>query len=131
LGIRYIDRFLGKSIQKIPHYIRPQLRILQGLNGESVDIEYSVSDSLMRIGPQEFIQVKTGALPPMGAFDPSLQPVAENSWMLDIDVFALQPDVIFDSSLLNSTLRRFSGHAHSLFRFATTPDFIKDHERAD
>ena len=120
VGLRYIDRLTGGYVGRVNEYVVPQLRVLHGSVDESLVLEHSVSDSMIRISDDERLQVRSGMLPPNGSFDPALAPVPEQTWVLDLDVFTVQAGFAFDPDELTSRLRRYADHAYSFFRFATT-----------
>jgi uncharacterized protein (TIGR04255 family) len=123
VGLRYVDRLRGDQLRRINEYVVPQLRILHGSVGEGLSLVHSVSDTLVRIGENEMMQIRSGLLPPNGSFDPALPPMAEPTWVLDLDVFTVQGGFAFDPSSLSDRLRRYADHAYSFFRFATTDAF--------
>jgi len=131
VGLRYIDRFSGESISEVPGYFSPTLKMLHGHIGEGLNLEYSVSDSVIKISRNVNLQVKSGLLPPMGGFDPALAPIPEPSWVLDLDIYTTQGGMAFDPDQLYETTERFAGIIHSFFRFATTDEFISSHRKME
>lgn len=126
VGIRYIDRLSGADLSRLAEYVLPQLRVLYGAVGDGLSVEHSVSDTLIRVGNDEGIQVRSGLLPPNGAFDAAVSPLPEPAWLLDIDVFTVHGGFAFDPSPLASRLRTYADHAYSFFRYATTDTFQSD-----
>lgn len=125
VGLRYIDRFEGPQLDHIEEYVVPPLRVLHGLIGDGLSLESSVSDSVIVLGGDERLKVRSGLLPPGAGFDTALPPVTTPSWLLDLDVFTLQAGFPFDAAALDERLRRYADHVHSFFRWATTDAFIK------
>ena len=123
VGLRYISRLTGDDLGRIGEYIEPEFRVLHGAIGDGLSLEHSVSDSVLRIADDERMQIRSGLLPPGGGFDPSLAPLPEPSWLLDLDVFTVQGGFPFHPPALAARLRRYAEHAYSFFRYATTDDF--------
>ena len=129
IGLRYIDRLTGEDLGRLNAYIAPELCVLYGALGEELGLEHSVSDSVIRIGDNERMQVRSGLLPPNGSFDPALPPLGEPSWLLDLDVFTVQGGIEFQPTDMGDRLRRYADHAYAFFRFATTDLFQEEFRR--
>lgn len=129
VGLRYIDRFEGPLLDRMHEYVVPPLRVLHGLIGDGLSSESSVSESVIVLGDDERLKVRSGLLPPGAGFDPVVQPLSTPSWLLDLDVFTLQAGFPFDTAALDERLRRYADHVHSFFRWATTDAFITAFQR--
>jgi uncharacterized protein (TIGR04255 family) len=127
VGLRYIDRLLGDSLQELPRFVIPQLCGLYGAVQDDLALVHSVTDSMIDIGPAERLQVKSGVLPGGMAFDPVLPPVGEPSWLLDMDVFTTAAGFPFEPPALAQRLRGYAETAYAFFRFATTEAFQEHH----
>lgn len=123
VGIRYIDRLSGASVEKVPTYVLPELRALVGCVELPLSLQHSLTESQIEIGPAERMLVRSGLLPAGGALDPALPPVGEPSWVLDMDVFTTQAGFAFEADELAQRLRRYAQTAYAFFRFATTDAF--------
>jgi uncharacterized protein (TIGR04255 family) len=131
VGLRYIDRLTGSSLDKLDEWVIPQLQSLYGSVDEGLKVEHSVTDAVIHVSPTDRLQVRSGMLGPNSAFDPALPPVNEPSWLLDIDIFTVQAGFPFDANGLASKLRNYAETAYGLFRFATTDRFQADHAGAE
>jgi uncharacterized protein (TIGR04255 family) len=129
VGLRYIDRLTGDQLVELSRYVVPQLRVLHGSVSQGLPLEYSVSDTLIRIADDERLQARSGLLPPNGGFDPALPPLNEPSWVLDLDVFTVLGGFPFDPAALGDRLRRYADYAYAFFRFATTDTFQAEFSR--
>jgi uncharacterized protein (TIGR04255 family) len=127
VGMRYIDRLAGDSLGRLDALVIPQLRGLHGSVDDATPLVHSVTDSQIVISDTERLQVRSGFLPPGGAFDPSLPPLAESSWILDMDVFTTTGGFPFEPENLSARLREYADTAHSFFRFAVTDAFLDLH----
>ena len=130
VGLRYVDRLQGEALARLGDYINPALRVLHGMVGAGLEVEHSVSDTLIRLADDARLRVRSGLLPPGGSFDPAVPPVAEPSWVLDLDVFTVRGGFPFESERLDERLRRYAAHMYSFFRFATTAAFREDFKAA-
>lgn len=130
VGMRYIDRLSGATLERLEEFVIPELRGLHGAIEQPLVLNHSVTDSVIIIGENEHLQVKSGFLPPGGAFDPSLPPLPEPSWILDMDVFTTAGGFAFDPEALTERLREYAETAYCFFRFATTEAFQELHQQS-
>ena len=71
------------------------------------------------------IQGRWGKLPPNTTHDPnSLDPVAEPSWVLDLDMFTSEPQPFASAELLQ-TATDFAECLYWLFRQMVTNEFLR------
>lgn len=125
-GLRYVDRFEGRMLDRLGDYVISPLQVLYGSVDENLTLQHSVSDSEILLGDSERLRVRSGFLPPGGVFDPALPPVPAASFLLDLDVFTEQGGLAFDPEALDERLRRYADHVHSFFRWAVTRTFINE-----
>jgi len=130
VGLRYVDRLHGATLEHLDEYVNPRLRVLHGAVGQGLTVEYSASDTLIQVADDERLKVRSGLLPPGGVFDPVLQPLPEPSWVLDLDMFTTQSGFAFDPAVLNERLRRYADHIYAFFRWATTDAFQREFQDA-
>ena len=123
VGLRYIDRVCDEAdLERLDNYLNPRLRVLDGAVASPLTVEYSISDTILRIAEDERLKVRSGLLPPRAVFDPVIAPIDTPSWVLDLDIFTtgrypLLPDK------LDERLSRYAEHIYSFFRWATTDEF--------
>jgi uncharacterized protein (TIGR04255 family) len=127
VGLRYIDRLSGDALVRVPDYIIPELRALFGCVEAPLAIHHSLTESQIELGVGEQMLVRSGLLPAGGAIDPSLPPIDQPSWILDMDVFTTSGGFAFEPAELTARLRRHAEAAYSFFRFATTEKFQEAH----
>lgn len=127
VGIRYIDRLTGPTVEQVPSYVIPELGALVGCVEAPLWLHHSITESQIEIGPNERVLVRSGLLPAGSSFDPALQPVGEPSWVLDMDVFTTQASFAFEPDELTHRLRRYAETVYSFFRYATTTAFQEAH----
>ncbi|SDH33591.1 TIGR04255 family protein [Sinosporangium album] len=125
LGIRYINRLAGQYwLAELPKLVQPEV-----LGGLAVPLEGS---STLRVSLTETvfqndargIQAKWGVLPKDTFVDPSLPPIADVSWILDLDSFS-QRQREFDVDELSDELRDLAAQAYRMFRWAVKDEFIE------
>jgi uncharacterized protein (TIGR04255 family) len=127
VGIRYIDRLTGASLEKVPTYVIPQLATLVACIESPLQLQHSIIESQIEIGEGERMVVRSGLLPPGAALDPALLPVGEPSWILDMDVFTTLAGFAFEPDDLSQRLRHYAESVYAFFRFATTEAFQDAH----
>jgi uncharacterized protein (TIGR04255 family) len=127
VGIRYIDRLAGASVEQVPNYVIPELSALVGRVDLPLVLQRSITESQIEIGTEERMLVRSGLLPAGVAFDPALQPVSEPSWVLDMDAFTTQAGFAFEPAELSQRLHRYAEVIYAFFRFATTDAFQDAH----
>ena len=88
LGVRYIDRMTGASIDSIDKLVRPEMLGVAGTAAGKLAM--SISEALFDIPDQSAqMRARWGLLPDGGTFDPAaIEPINERSWILDLDVFS-------------------------------------------
>jgi len=86
-----------------------------------------VTDSVIKISPSEVLQVRSGLLPAGAGFDPALKPLADTSWVLDMDAYTTEAGFPFDPDALTTELRSFGETTYAFFRWATTDAFAAEH----
>lgn len=119
VGVRYINRFVGSNLENITKIMTPSLCVLYGSVADGLEVEHTLSDTLLRTAADELLRARSGLLPANGSFDLAIQPVDEKSWVLDIDMFTERTNVAFDLEGVCEQIRRYSNRAYSFFRYAT------------
>lgn len=127
VGLRYIDRLAGDALGRVPAYMAPALVGMLGAVDPDLTILQSVTQSQIQVDANELITVNSGLLPPNAVVDATVPPLAEPSWLLDIDVATIRVDDPFDPEQITASIRTFAEHAYYFFRFATTDAFLHAH----
>lgn len=127
LGVRYVNRFVGEQLLgNLPAYIRREALGMAELSyvhraalGQYIALaQFKVADAVMI--------VRTAYLPPSVTIDPSVPPIPEKSWLLDLD---MATDLVspgeFDAKTLAVLGEEYSRHIYRFFRWAVTPELIR------
>jgi uncharacterized protein (TIGR04255 family) len=131
VGLRYLDRLdSSDDLEHLDDYVNPRLRVLLGAVNSEIEVEHSVSESVLRLSANERLHARGGILPPGGIFDPILPPLPDKSWVLDLDIFTVEAGFPFEPAALQERLMRYGDHVHSFFRWAMTTKFVEDFSRA-
>lgn len=124
-GLRYIDRFAIKEAQEISKLVRPEIA---GIAVTELG-EYArqiINESLFIIPESdEQIIARWGIVPAGVSLDSdAIEPVAELSWMLDLDM-SLSKNREFSVDLIMEEANRFAERNYTFFRWAVTDEFLR------
>ena len=125
LGVRYIDRITGSSVDDIDRLVRPEMLGVAGTAAGKL-ANLSISEALFDLPTRPAqMRARWGLLPKGGTVDPAaIEPIDERSWILDLDIFSLDSRS-FDSARLLSDTRFFAERGYSFFRWAVTEEFLR------
>ena len=124
-GLRYIDRLIGPDLQNISSLVKPEMAGLMAAEFREY-IHQTVNESLFVLPNRgEKIIARWGLIPGGATFDPdAIEPVAEASWILDIDM-SLSKNREFCIEELISEGRCFAERIYTFFRWAVKDDFLR------
>ena len=124
-GLRYIDRIIVNSPNDISPLVRAE--VLGFIASKAAThLQHSLSESVFAV-EQNRLLARWGTLPPNTTYDAAaLEPVAQRSWVLDLDLFrdTAQPFAVEE---LVREARRFAERIYAVFRWAVTPEFLRRH----
>ena len=128
LGVRYVNRFVGEPwLKDLTKYIRKEALGLAQLNfaSDQAVIAQYVAYAQFLINDAALL-VRTAYLPPNATVDPSVAPISDASWLLDLDM-STTPTAPgkFDSAQLSALGEEHAAHIYRFFRWAITPELIK------
>ena len=124
LGVRYIDRLTGAALSSLHHVVNPALLGVLGTEAGR-HARVAVSECLFDL-PDEGGQLLTrwGMVPAGATIDPgAIEPLAEPSWVLDIDAFR-SGERRFAASEVAGEAVRLAERAYAFFRWSVTDAFI-------
>jgi uncharacterized protein (TIGR04255 family) len=125
LGVRYIGRITGDSVDEIETLVRPEVR---GISGTSIGSRavHALSETMFELEGARFV-ARWGRLSPGKTIDPTaIEPINEKSWILDLDMFSAAP-VKFAVDQVVEDARRYAERAYAFFRWAVTDEFLRRH----
>ncbi len=123
LGVRYIDRIDEEHLDSIGQLVRPEvLGPMTVTDSSDVRLQHSLSDCQYQFSDNTEMRARWGLLPPKATFDPAIDPIESNSWVLDLD--ASHGERTFDPVAILSQVRLFSDRIYRYFRWATTDQFL-------
>jgi len=127
LGIRYIDRVTGDQVHEIEKLVRKE--ILGILATPAVDYaQHALSESIFNV-PDSKAQMlaRWGRLPSDSTPDPgAIEPVSGQTWILDIDMFCVEPRPFDPGKLIDET-RIYAERIYAFFRWSVTDAFLRQY----
>lgn len=125
LGVRYIARITGAMVDDIAELVIPEVRGILGTDAAK-HAHHAMSETLFAVDDARIL-ARWGRLPPGVTTDPAaIEPVAETSWILDLDVFG--PSAMpFEVSAIVAKATEFSARQYAIFRWAVTGEFLRRH----
>ncbi|WP_081639715.1 TIGR04255 family protein [Actinomadura flavalba] len=128
IGIRYTNRLTRSNLlEYLDSAIKPEA--LGGLAipiSQDVQRNHAICDALFHLKGGS-IQARWGLLPPGGVMDPAISPVAQESWVLDLDSFA-ETRSVADTAAIATELQSLAEQAYRMFRWIVTDKFIEEHK---
>ena len=126
LGLRHIDRLTGEAVRRIGELVQPGVLGILRPEGGPPDALREATAHLMTqaqfVAEEGTIQGRWGNLPANATYDPdALQAIGEPCWVLDLDMFSLQP-IPFKPDSLVSTTEAFAKRTYSVFRQMVTEE---------
>lgn len=122
LGVRYIDRITGDAVDDITKLVRPEVRGITGTIAAKHAV-HAISESMFEL-PNARVLARWGCLPPGATVDPAaIEPDAEKSWILDLDMFSDAP-MPFVVEHVVAEAQRYAERIYTVFRWAVTDDFL-------
>jgi uncharacterized protein (TIGR04255 family) len=128
IGMRYIDRVVGKPYENIDGLVRPDiLGIAQPPLRQHM--RSTLTEATLRVSEGEML-LRWGIMPANGTIDPTvLKPIAELSWILDIDVFSGEQRP-FSKETLGTAFQALAERAYAVFRYTITKRFLETYGSA-
>ncbi len=123
VGVRYVSRVTGADfINDLPTYL--QREMLGGTQlplAPDVGLAQSVWDVAIPWEDHNVVRIRTGIVGPGVVTDPAIQPVSEQSWLLDIDAFNQKYRAIDQADEIAEGLAE---NQYQLFRSIVTDEFL-------
>lgn len=129
LGVRYIDRMTGNAARRADKLLAQKVVGVASRSPNQPDglgnaIVHLMTQAQLQAPDGNFVLARWGKLPPNTTHDQNvLDPVAETSWILDMDMYTSRPSEFATTALID-TARSFAECLYWLFREMVTDDFL-------
>lgn len=126
IGIRYVDRI--NNVADIAKLVRPEVLGVSEmkLGRDDVRRAHAISDLLYEVPPDSRLHARWGRIPSGLTFDPAIDPVDNDSWVLDLDQFTRSP-VEWDVDAVADRAREFCDGIYRYFRWVVSDEFLRQH----
>ncbi|MET9041727.1 TIGR04255 family protein [Streptomyces sp. NPDC004362] len=130
IAVRYTNRLAGAAtLTQLTKLVQPEFLGLVGAPmGSGTQLSYALSQSLLSFEGAAKLLVQFGLLPEDGTFDPTLPPIGEQNYVLDLDSYEEFPDprqaLRGEADAVSKAAIACAERAHTLFRWAVTEEFL-------
>lgn len=125
VGWRYINRITDESVLAcLDRLVRPE--ILGGIPavlGTDVLLTQGISEFIYAMDEVNGLQARWGIVPGGVAIDPTMAPVPQPSWLLDLDAFRTGR-IETPPESVRTQLHEMGERAYQYFRWVVTPEFL-------
>lgn len=124
-GLRYIDRVVGQEVGDIARLVRPEMIGILA-TPMAAYAQQLLSASLFTIpGTKAQLLARWGQIPSHHTVDhTAIEPVADPSWILDLDMFSMGP-YLFKTEVLIAEARTYAERIYTFFRWAVSDEFLR------
>lgn len=125
IGVRYLNRITDQDhLARIDELVIPELLGHQALRPAAADVHVvqALTQSLFQV-VSGHLQARSGILAGGESIDPSIDPIADQSWVLDIDSFC-QNEVLFTVDNVLHDAGRLSDAAYDFFKLVIQQGFL-------
>jgi uncharacterized protein (TIGR04255 family) len=123
LGVRYVDRISGEHFPSFDLLIKKEF-LGSALASLKSHLRHSLNEASFSVEEGELL-LRWGVMAAGMSPDPgAISPLAEESFVLDIDVWSSVQQK-FESNDLSAAFQKLAERAYSVFRFAVTDEFLK------
>lgn len=125
IGVRYIDRIRGDNLRELPNLVTPQVAGIMASNIANA-VSLSITESLFDLPDGSGrVLARWGMVPPNMTIDPAaVEPIDEQSWILDLDAF-IEKTRPFNIDNILMEARGFSERIYSVFRWVVNDEFLR------
>ncbi len=124
LGLRYIDRIAGQDFGLIQKLVRPEVLGVAATTAREHVIHTLAETLFQSENPDCLVLMRTGTLPPNAVVDlTAIEPVAEKSWILDLDAFGGQASD-FEPDWIVKQIDQYASRIYTIFRWVVTDQFL-------
>jgi uncharacterized protein (TIGR04255 family) len=125
VGVRYVDQIRGDELGRLREMVESPMLGIVGSDG--IPPPTFALTQMLAEAREGGMSVRWGALPANATPEPGvIPPIGEQSWILDIDVFAPpNPGPTVAVTKAAETAKSLATRAYTFFRWATTPIFLE------
>jgi uncharacterized protein (TIGR04255 family) len=126
VGIRYINRVEGAVLERLHTLIRSEML---GATSSALKsfVRLSLAETHLKVPEiSGEMLVRYGLLPPKMTYDPAVDQVQMESWVLDIDTFRVAR-MTFDPTELSELAAKLAEQSYRLFRWVVNDDFLREY----
>lgn len=124
IGYRYTNRITGaEDLSKLSERFAPSVLGGFGDAPTGSELVHSITESVYRLDSTHLL-VRSAQVGPNESIDPTLQPVPEKSWILDLDAYD-EGRRKFDVDDISSLATHLSSIASTQFNTVTTDKFLE------
>ncbi len=127
LGVRYIDRIVGRNLSDLPQLVRPEMAGILA-TPLAKDAQQLIAEALFRLPEgEDQLRARWASVPAGSTVDPAaVDPIDEPSWILDLDAFS-QEFGAFEVESIGARARTLAERIYSFFRWVVTDEFHRRH----
>ncbi|MBK6938811.1 MAG: TIGR04255 family protein [Planctomycetes bacterium] len=125
IGVRFVDRLHGEDVQRVPEYVRSEVRGIIGselaprVHGTMTQTRFELPDD------EGVLFTRSGLLAIDDTYDPSaIRPVDHPTWLLDIDAFTERREEL-DPKAVASRVRMLATRIYAMFRWSVTDQMLR------
>ncbi|MEU1413265.1 TIGR04255 family protein [Streptomyces sp. NPDC005731] len=126
LGYRYTNRVTDLAVlQDLSKFVRSEILGVSGAElGRNVTLRHSLAQAAFEFDGTAGLLAQWGEMPPGGTYDPSLPPLEQRSWILDLDAFYQATEVSSNPEHVRTKAISLAASAYRFFRWVVTDDFL-------
>lgn len=122
LGVRYVDRLTGPAFGRAVEFLNPAVL---GIAGSELGMAASqLLTQAVLTAEEGQILARWGQMPGQATPDPDIAPLAEPSWIIDLDMFSPSAQR-FETEGLLTTATRFATRIYTVFRWMVNDEFLR------
>lgn len=126
LGVRYTNQIADDHhLEILPDLVRREILGIYGIPLGEATLSQSLSQAAFNVGNGSGLLAHWGELSPGGGFDPTLTPLSQRSWVLDLDAFTQKGEIDSASASVEQEALVLAERAYRFFRWAVTPQFLE------
>lgn len=124
LGVRYIDRLVGASLDDLPSLVRAEVAGVMA-TPLAAHARHAIAENVFTLPDGGQLMARWGLVPAQATVDPAaVDVIDEPSWLLDVDAFMVEMRD-FDVAQTVDRARGLAERIYSFFRWAVTDEFLR------